>query len=213
MGTPPDCDEGVPTGRAANRNYIPCEPGWEPIPINDDPPQNLNQQLKNWDDSIIIDYTVRPCTDSIINKIRDLDSGTIAKIIKNLSGSAPGFDWEIQEVNQLYGLYINANAVTQYDGSPTNHAITFLNQSKLNNATNISLARTIIHESVHAFMLDYFYNAANISTATRDSILGLGYGNMLKVFVKRKYYLQNDNFHNLIMLNFKNDIKDALILL
>lgn len=198
--------------RMATENIDPCSPGWLPVPPRNGNTTTLNQQAKLWDDSIIIDYTVRPCTEAVLNQIRGLDSGTIAKIIKNLSGSLPGFDWEIREVSQLYGSHANANAQTDYSpGSPINHSITYLNQAKLHSATNISLARTIIHESVHAFMYDYFYNAPNISTATRDSILGLSYGKILKQFIKHKYNVTDDNiFHRLMVINFKNDIKNAL---
>ena len=201
-GAPPSC-----TPTQANNN---CGSGWVVLPILETSPL-LNQQLKAWDDSIIIDYTVRPCIDSIINKIRDVDSGTIAKLIMNLSGNLPGFNWEIREQDTAYGDNSTANAITAYENIPFMHSVSYLIKSNIRNATNISMARTIIHESVHAFLYAYFYNASDISSATRDSILGLSYDKILKEFVKHKYNVNDQSYiHNLIVEGFHNDIKDIL---
>lgn len=71
--------------------------------------------LQSWDDSIILHFTVRPCIENILNKIRDTDSGTVAKIITVLSGNTPGFDWEIEEVPQINPPHDPlANAVTAF---------------------------------------------------------------------------------------------------
>lgn len=192
-----------PISGIITNNVDPCNTGWVPL--------TLRQLLKLWDDKIIIDYTVRPCIENIIDQIKGLEEGTIARIIHNLSGNLPGFDWEIAEAPSPNS---NDDALTTISpNSPVPHAMTHLNSTKLQNATNISLARTIIHESVHAFLYNYFYYASGLSQSERDNILGLPYSKMLKQYLRHSQPLQGNSEHNFMANTFRKDIAEALKML
>ena len=202
--TPPGCEGGVPANRSSLYQN-PCEPGWVPV---DEP--TINQMLQSWDDSIILHFTVRPCIENILNKIRDTDSGTVAKIITVLSGNTPGFDWEIEEVPQINPPHDPlANAVTAFLPN-YRRAITWLNNSRMQNATNIMVAQTLLHEAVHAFLYDYYHNSLNLPTSVRDSLLGLPYVKLLKDFMKKKESTASNLHHNIMINSLRNHIKNAL---
>lgn len=205
-GTPPD----PPCGPViVNRNNITtnCDPGWVPV---EDP--TISEQLIAWDNSIIIDPSVRPCVLSVINNVRDIRDGVIAEMIYIMSQQIPAFNWEIREVAQLPSPYSNADAVTSIN-SLNSYATTQLNQSMLVNATNISLARTVIHEAVHAFIYNYINNQAQLTQAQKDQILALPFAKKLKEFYRLFYPGKTNEFHNSMALNFHNDIRDALKIL
>lgn len=181
-----------------------CTSGWQPVTS-----PTANQMLQAWDDSIIIDITVRPCIVNVLNKVRDVDSGIIAKIIKNLAGDMPGFDWEIREVPSLPSPYQTANALTSYEVYYRS-AITDLNYSVMQNSTNIMVAQTLMHESVHAFLYDYYNNYLSLTPADRDSLLGLPYSKLIKDFMKKSAYAASNSQHNLMVDTLRNQIKNAL---
>jgi hypothetical protein len=167
--------------------------------------------LQAWDDNIIIAPSVRPCITAILNNIRGIRQGAIAQMILIMSGNIPTFDWEIHEVPQLNPPNTNASAITTTGGNA--HSITQLNQSILSNATNISLARTILHEAIHAFIYSYVTNLNFLTQAEKDQILALPFAKKIKQFFRLKYDNPNysNNFHNLMVTNFHADIKVALM--
>lgn len=126
-----------------------------------------------------------------------------------MSQQVPAFNWEIKEVAQLPSPYTNADALTSINGQNT-YATTELNQSKLVNATNISLARTILHEAIHAFIYNYINNQSQLTQAQKDQILALPFAKKLKEFIRLFHPNQSNQFHNAMALNFHDDIRDAL---
>jgi hypothetical protein len=83
----------------------------------------------------------------------------------------------------------------------------------LANATNISLARTIIHEAIHAFIYNFINNQSQLTQAQKDQILALPFAKKLKEFYRLFYPGKANAFHNSMALNFHNDIRDALKIL
>lgn len=205
--TPPEC----PGGFSGRNNLIgTCTPGWEPsIPIEDDP-QLIIQQLEQWDDEIIIDPSVRPCVQAVFNAVKNSSSGAIAEMIYIMSQQIPGFNWNISEVPQLAAPYASASALTT--AMVNSNSSTQLNQAVIANATNLSIARTIIHEAVHAFIYNYVLNNANLTQSQKDQILALPFAKKLKEFFKLKYPPPSfdNSFHNLMAKNFHDDIATLL---
>lgn len=203
-GTPPNCQPVAVKGANANPN---CEPGWQP-----DPTQialNIVGQLENWDDSIIINPSVRPCTLAILDSIRNIGNGSISSMIYFMSLQVPAFNWEIREVTSLSSPYTTANALTTLDlFNP--FATTELNQSVMGNATDISVARTILHESVHAFLFNWTRNNNQLTQAQKDSIFDMPFAKKLRRYIQLKNPYDNNVQHNFIAVQFKNDIKNTL---
>ncbi|MGB4775120.1 MAG: hypothetical protein WBP45_08110 [Daejeonella sp.] len=73
----------------------------------------------------------------------------------------------------------------------------------ISSATDLSLARTLLHESVHAYLnysFKYDYSAANLT-----------YGELVDKFLSSKNNIQaNTAQHTLIVKNFMNDIALSL---
>lgn len=202
--TPPNCNPTAVKGANANPN---CEPGWQPDPTQI--ANNIIQQLENWDDSIIINSSVRPRTVAILDSIRNMGNGNIASMIYFMSLQVPAFNWEIREASSLAPPYHNANAVTVY-GAPNPFSTTDLNLAMMGNATNISMARTILHESVHAFIYNWVYNSPALTQSQKDSIYAMPFAKKLKKFFQAFYPYKDNLFHNTMAVQFKNDIKNLL---
>lgn len=203
-GIPPECQPVAVRGNNANPN---CDLGWQPDPPPSGP--TLIEQLENWDDSIIINPSVRPCTLEILDSIRNLGNGSISSMIYFMSLQVPSFNWEIREVASLAPPNHNANAVTVY-GAPNPFSTTDLNLAMMGDATNISMARTILHESVHAFIYNWVYNSPALTQSQKDSIYDMPFGKKVKRFYKAFYPYEDNLFHNTMAVQFKNDIKNTL---
>jgi len=198
---PPDCTPTVIRGATANQN---CLPGWEPDPGSG----GIIQQLEDWDDSIIIDPSVRPCTLEVIDSIRNIGNGNIASLIYYMSLQIPAFNWDIREAAALPPPFDTVNAVTSLDlYNP--YATTELNLSMMGNATNICVARTILHEAIHAFLFNWTRNNLQLTQVQKDSLFALPFAKKLKRFIQLNYPGGN-NQHNFMAEYFNNDIKNTL---
>jgi hypothetical protein len=78
-----------------------------------------------------------------------LQDGKIGTIISDFTESNSTWNWTLQEG----ALPENINAITE---SAQGRAVTIVDYSKFNQATNLAVARTIIHELVHAHLLLFF---------------------------------------------------------
>lgn len=91
----------------------------------------------------------------ILAVITTLKAGKIGAIINIFLSNVTNWNWVITEGS----LPENVNGRTQLTSGV---AVTTLDYGKLKNATNLSVARTMIHEMIHAYLTLYFqYDAIN----------------------------------------------------
>ncbi|HLR77226.1 MAG TPA: hypothetical protein VK106_06160 [Balneolaceae bacterium] len=145
---------------------------------------------------------LNPCmTDELHGLMNnDFEKG-VGEIIKNFADDQlnrdPNFEnwnWKVKDGD----LDPNTNAVTSTDyNNNTNTVTTTFDSGKFENATNLSVVRTILHEAVHAYIVTIQYNTSTIEE--RKDLLG---SNWFSAFV--------DPGHNYIATVFVNDIADAL---
>ena len=91
----------------------------------------------------------------IAQQVFDLKEGRISDILSGFSSDTQNWNWILEEGS----LPENTNASTRFTAQG---AVTTLDYNKLAKATSISVARTIIHEMVHAYLLLSFqYNSLN----------------------------------------------------
>lgn len=91
----------------------------------------------------------------IAQQVFDLKEGRISDILSGFSSDKQNWNWILEEGS----LPKNTNASTRFTAKG---AVTTLDYNKLAKATSISVARTIIHEMVHAYLLLSFqYNSLN----------------------------------------------------
>lgn len=85
----------------------------------------------------------------ILAGIKKLQEGRVGEIVRKFAGADSNWVWVVREAT----LPRHVNAVT--DPMPIG-AVTTLNYSNLKGATRLSVARTLIHELVHAYLLLHF---------------------------------------------------------
>jgi len=97
-----------------------------------------------WEE-LIDDSQLKPCMKSLMGNIKSLNKG-ISYMVKKLAGNTPGFDWEMKDG----GLAPSNTAKTT---NPGGKIITTFDTNQYQDATDLSITRTILHEAIHAYML------------------------------------------------------------
>jgi len=149
-----------------------------------------------WDDKID-NNKLKPCMQKVLDNIKKLSAGKIADIIQKFAGVDPKYNWEVKD--GTLPTNENANTSQQYNSTLGTVTTTF-DASKFTNATDLSIARTIMHESIHAFLVVYF--------KTDPQSASKSYSQLLEDY----YQLQDANAtHHIEMTrSFINDIAASL---
>jgi hypothetical protein len=150
-----------------------------------------------WEDERIIDQNLRPCMQPVISDIKNLGQGSVGRIIQRFAGSTPGYNWELTDGRLAGG--INAHTSQNYNSS-TGTVTTTFDSYKFTNSTDLSVARTILHESIHAYLVAYFRLDPLSASQTFAQLL------------QDYFQLQDVNaaHHNEMTRNFVNEIAIAL---
>lgn len=102
-------------------------------------------QLIKFDTSIKL-INVPNCVYNIFHSLREQRSGFWGKIIYDMSGELPNFKWQLKAAN------ITGQRTATTSGDDYGIYTTF-NTTYLPDATNMSVARTMLHEAAHAFLI------------------------------------------------------------
>ena len=131
----------------------------------------------------------------IAQHVFDIKEGKISDILYGFSIDVKNWNWILEE-----GLLPeNTNAITRYTDEG---AVTTFDYNKLAKASNISVARTIIHELVHAYLLLSFkYNSLNAQEL---------FPGIVKAWNNETNPDYNEIQHQEMALSFVDDIAFAL---
>lgn len=99
----------------------------------------------------IDDSLLKPCMQSIVSDIKSLQNG-MSWMIQKFSGDTSGFNWTMEDQSLPQGTGSTSSLYNRSTGTVTSK---FDTQSYLN-ATELSWARTVLHESVHAYFVAYY---------------------------------------------------------
>jgi hypothetical protein len=155
----------------------------------------LEQILAAFDDQID-DQLVNDCLKQVLAKLKAIKSGKFGEIINKFSnGDIPNWTWEIKEGT----VPSDQNANTRYTYGK---ATTTLDYDKLKNATNMSTARTMVHESIHAYLSVFFINDPGTAAKT--------YPEMVKAWNRAKHPDYNQVQHDQMERSFVDDIAAVL---
>ena len=163
----------------------------------------------------IVDDNLDDCSKGILGELKTLQSNDIAEIIKRFGDLNAPYDWEIKT-----GTPTNSNNVFETDWvrDPNNNNIsyqylTIANASYVNQATKLAIARTILHEAIHAYMLSYYDDFLSDPTAN-VSILQSDFSEIWNFLVARTYGTTVDNIedaqHKQMAASFIEIMRDAL---
>ena len=113
----------------------------------------------------IDDSQLKDCHSKILDSLKSINTGIMGKMIQKLAGSNPtDYNWAI-DYNMPAGSSPDATATT--DPVATNStSTTHINLNRVQYSTDLSMARTFVHEAVHAFLAyQYRYdrNAADLN--------------------------------------------------
>lgn len=143
----------------------------------------------------IKDELVHESLKQILAGIATLKEGKIGAIINTFLNNASNWTWVITEGS----LPENENGRTQLTSGI---AVTTLDYGKLKDATNLSVARTMIHEMIHAYITLYFQN--DPLNANKD------YPEILAAWQASEKHDYNEIQHTEIAKNFVEDIAESL---
>ncbi|RXR20898.1 hypothetical protein EQG63_02875 [Flavobacterium amnicola] len=111
--------------------------------------------IRIWESTRINGNLLKPCMQSILNDIKKLQNGSVGQIIQKFAGNTPGFNWEVKDGVLSGGVVASTQTPSQYNTTSSTITTTF-NTTAYPDASELSWARTIIHESVHAYLSVYF---------------------------------------------------------
>jgi hypothetical protein len=117
------------------------------------------EMLEMFDDEISEEELIS-CLKTVFSELKGLEGGKFADIIREFSGTIPNFNWKLKSSPLGLG---DANAVT---GSLPieGYFVTTFNTSWMAGASDLSIARTMIHEAIHAYLS--YYHFANVPAYT-----------------------------------------------
>ncbi|MGB4774857.1 MAG: hypothetical protein WBP45_06780, partial [Daejeonella sp.] len=118
---------------------------------NYDTPANMMKASKFL--SEIDDSQLSPCMKAILVDVKNLSKGSVAGIIKKFSGTMPGYNWTMK--NGVLPANTNAETSPLYNNA-TGTVTTVFDSQKFTAASDLAVARTILHESVHAYLVTFF---------------------------------------------------------
>ncbi len=131
----------------------------------------------------------------VLADVLEPKSSKVGEIIDKFLGANENWNWTLQEST----LPANYNGTTQ---SLLGAVLTTLDGTKLTKATNLAVARTIIHELIHAYLTTYFeYDPVN---AAKD------YPQILRAWQAQKNPDYNEIQHDEIEKSFVEYIAIAL---
>jgi len=136
-----------------------------------------------------------PCASSVLSSLMYQSQGSVVAMIQKFSGEVPGYTWNLK--NGTLPDYVNGST-----NKTTGGASTIIDIAKYKNGTDLALARTLLHEAVHAYLVSYFAN--------NPALAQLSYPDMLVEWEKQKHPTLNDVQHIEMTIEFKNDIAAGL---
>jgi hypothetical protein len=140
---------------------------------------------------------LKPCMKSILTNLKSLKKG-ISHIVTKFAGNKPGYNWELKD-GSLSGATGTTDSPASYNKSTGTITTTFDSQAWLN-ASDLSWARTMLHESIHADLAVSFKISRPTWIAT--------YPTMVAEWGKLQNW--NDVHHEEIARSIVNDVAISL---
>lgn len=142
----------------------------------------------------INDSNLKPCMSKVMDSIKTL-TNDIQGIITKFNGNVSGYNWELKD-GTTTGVS-TAQTSTVYDTATGTVSTTF-DTTKYSKASDLSWARTIFHESIHAYIVAIHHNTS--TSSEKEELLGPNWRNR---FINKG--------HDFIANNYIDPITNALV--
>jgi hypothetical protein len=137
--------------------------GGSPYGGNSAPPYtapSTNEEFTKRIDSV----NLSPCFKKVLRGLEISANNCVANTITTFSGETPGFNWAVADATT-----VGSNGVTSPSyNTVTKSVYTTFNSSNITSGSDLAAAKTLIHESIHAYLVAYFHTnpaAANYEYA------------------------------------------------
>lgn len=104
--------------------------------------------------TVVLNISLTPCQTAVYNNLTNLNNGMLAFIVQKFGGTATGYNWILRNGTLPIGTYGSTGPYNRGNLSIT----TSFDANQWRAATDLSLARTMMHEAIHAYLLTYFAN-------------------------------------------------------
>jgi hypothetical protein len=112
---------------------------------------------------------LKPCEVSIMDVLKGLSGNPLLANLQKLAGTNSGYNWTVKD-GSITDPNTTAFTSSGYDFA-TNSAITTFDSQKFPDATDLSFARTMLHESFHAYLVVYFANDRALANAEYSALV------------------------------------------
>lgn len=153
----------------------------------------------DFDERIIYDKDLLDCQKTVLNDLKNNTESRISEIINDFSGDKPdsrNYVWKVKTGNLGF---TGKHAETIFYG---NLAETIMNNDVMNDATDIKVAATLIHEAIHAW-LGFHFNQADPNNIYEE------YEEYYNAYINEEATANNIG-HDVMADTFRNRIKNAL---
>lgn len=168
----PDPDPTPPTPVDPGPTADPTDPLPPDSPFGDDPSGGWggggSTSAPNSVSTINTDQ-LKPCEVSIMNVLKGLSGNPLLTNLQKLAGTNSGYNWTVKD-GRINDPSTTGFTSSGYDNSTSSASTTFDSQ-KFANATDLSFARTMLHESFHAYLVVYFANDRALANAEYSAMV------------------------------------------
>ena len=115
----------------------------------------------------IVDANLDDCSKGILGELKTLQSTDIAEVIKRFGDLNAPYDWEIKTetpTNPNHAAETNWVLDSNGQGTPYDY-LTVIDPVYKNQATKTAIARTILHEMLHAYILSHIDDVQSENTS------------------------------------------------
>ncbi|AIM37228.1 hypothetical protein KO02_11395 [Sphingobacterium sp. ML3W] len=199
-------DENNPTYPGDPRDYQNFPPsgggggtgGDGTVPTYNEVPDNPEKEAENFNDAID-DANLPDCMKQVLAALKNLNGNTVADIIKKFAGEVPGYNLKFVTENFSDPMQVAGTNRNNYNGEMI---IGFnINPTVIGNATDLALGTTMLHESIHAYLVAFYYND--------PAAAKLSYPELFVKYSKQKAF-SNGIQHVTFAKNFITDIAASI---
>lgn len=148
----------------------------------------------------IDDTKLKDCFKKVLENLKNIDRACLLNLVKVFSGNTPGYNWTIQD--GILGSDLNAATKSTYDKTSGTATTTF-DSSKFLGGSDLAIAKTLLHESVHAYLVTYF----NVDPVAAQKT----YSQYVEDYNTTAHSDMNEAQHNEIVRNFVGSVAGNLM--
>ncbi|WP_157287844.1 hypothetical protein [Pedobacter cryoconitis] len=115
----------------------------------------------------IDDTKLKDCFKKVVENIKTIDKACFPNMVKVFAGTTPGYNWKMQDG---YSGGNNGDTNSIYDKTSQSVTSTF-DSNLFKGGSDLAIAKTILHESIYAYLVAYFAKDALSANITYSDLV------------------------------------------